>query len=183
MWAKSLQLCPTLCNPMDWSLPGSSVHGILQGKHTGVGCHAFPQVIFPTQGSNPRLLCLLHWQAASLPLCVHAKSLQSCSTLCDPMDYSSPGSLPLVPPNSIWEKSWEEGRSLLCRKQEILRKEFELCIRRLNKAHVLRIFYVANLLTWISETYCVHACSVAQSCPTLWDPWDNIRQHESIIHT
>ena len=27
--AKSLQLCPTLCNPMDCSLPGSSVHGIL----------------------------------------------------------------------------------------------------------------------------------------------------------
>ena len=26
--AKSLQLCPTLCNPMDYSLPGSSVHGI-----------------------------------------------------------------------------------------------------------------------------------------------------------
>ena len=27
---KSLQLCPTLCNPMDHSLPGSSNHGILQ---------------------------------------------------------------------------------------------------------------------------------------------------------
>ena len=23
------QLCPTLCNPMDCSLPGSSVHGII----------------------------------------------------------------------------------------------------------------------------------------------------------
>ena len=30
--AKSLQLCPTLCNPMDCSLSGSSVHGILQAK-------------------------------------------------------------------------------------------------------------------------------------------------------
>ena len=30
--AKSLQLCPTLCNPTDWSLPGSSVHGILQAR-------------------------------------------------------------------------------------------------------------------------------------------------------
>ena len=28
--AKSLQSCPTLCNPMDCSLPGSSVHGIFQ---------------------------------------------------------------------------------------------------------------------------------------------------------
>ena len=30
--AKSLQLCLTLCNPMDHSLPGSSVHGILQAR-------------------------------------------------------------------------------------------------------------------------------------------------------
>ena len=30
--AKSLQLCPTRCNPMNHSLPGSSVHGILQAK-------------------------------------------------------------------------------------------------------------------------------------------------------
>ena len=32
MCAKSLQSCPTLCNPMDCSLPGSSVHGILQAR-------------------------------------------------------------------------------------------------------------------------------------------------------
>ena len=30
--AKSLQSCPTLCNPMDCSPPGSSVHGILQAR-------------------------------------------------------------------------------------------------------------------------------------------------------
>ena len=30
--AKSLQSCLTLCNPMDCSLPGSSVHGILQAR-------------------------------------------------------------------------------------------------------------------------------------------------------
>ena len=29
---KLLQSCPTLCNPMDCSLPGSSVHGILQAR-------------------------------------------------------------------------------------------------------------------------------------------------------
>ena len=46
---------------MDYSLPGSSVHGVLQGKNTGVGCHDFLQGIFLTQGSNSwRLLCLLH---------------------------------------------------------------------------------------------------------------------------
>ena len=30
--AKSLQSCPTLCNPMDCSLPGSSIHGIFQER-------------------------------------------------------------------------------------------------------------------------------------------------------
>ena len=54
--AKSLQSCPTLCDPMDCSLPGFSVHGDSPGKNTGVGCHALLQGIFPTQGSNPGLL-------------------------------------------------------------------------------------------------------------------------------
>ena len=35
-----LQSCLTLCDPMDCSLPGSSVHGDSPGKNTGVGCHA-----------------------------------------------------------------------------------------------------------------------------------------------
>ena len=38
------------------------------GKDIGVGCHFLLQGIFPTQGSNPCLLCLLHWQASSLLL-------------------------------------------------------------------------------------------------------------------
>ena len=37
---------PTLCDPMDCSPPGSSVHGDSPGKNTGVGCHAFLQGIF-----------------------------------------------------------------------------------------------------------------------------------------
>ena len=36
-------------------------------KDTGVGCHALLQGIFPTQGSYPHLLHLLHWQVDSLP--------------------------------------------------------------------------------------------------------------------
>ena len=51
------------------------------------------------QGSNPCLLYLVHWQTDSLPLChlgspllAAAKSLQSCLTLCDPIDGSPPGS-------------------------------------------------------------------------------------------
>ena len=68
MCARSLQSCPTLCDPMDCSLPGSSVHRDSPGKNTGVGCYALLQKIFPTQGSNPCLLCLLHWKVDTLPL-------------------------------------------------------------------------------------------------------------------
>ena len=42
---------------MDCSLPGYSVHGIVQArKNTGVGCHSLGQGIFLTQGLNLRLL-------------------------------------------------------------------------------------------------------------------------------
>ena len=34
-----VQSCPTLSDPMDCSLPGSSVHGIFQARILGVGCH------------------------------------------------------------------------------------------------------------------------------------------------
>ena len=50
--------CPTLCDTMNYSLPGSSVHGDSPGKNTGMGHHALLQGIFPMQGSNPGLpLC------------------------------------------------------------------------------------------------------------------------------
>ena len=73
-------------------------------QETGMGCHLLLQGIFPTQGSNSQLLCLLHWQVGSLPLmppgkphvccaaAAAAKSLHSCPPLCDPMDSSPPGS-------------------------------------------------------------------------------------------
>ena len=50
------QSCLTLCDPVNSSPPGSSVHGDFPGKTTGVGCHALLQGIVPTQGSNPGLL-------------------------------------------------------------------------------------------------------------------------------
>ena len=53
----------TVCSP-----PGSSVHWDSPGKNIGVGCHTLLQGIFLTQGFNPCLFCLLHWQAGSLPL-------------------------------------------------------------------------------------------------------------------
>ena len=54
--AKSLQSCMTLRDPMDCSLPGSSLHGDSPGKNTDVGFHAPLQGIFLTQGLNLHLL-------------------------------------------------------------------------------------------------------------------------------
>ena len=63
------QSYPTLCNPMDCSPTGSSVHGMdSPGKKTGVGCYALLQGIFLTQGSNSHLQHFLHCQVDSLPL-------------------------------------------------------------------------------------------------------------------
>ena len=70
-----------------------------------MGCHALLQGIFPTQGSNPGLphcrKILYHVSHLGRPIipllcfkynaCVHAKLLQSCLTLRDPMDCSPPG--------------------------------------------------------------------------------------------
>ena len=55
MPAQALQLCLTLCDPMDYSPPGSSVHGILQAR-------ILEWIAMPssTQGSNRHLLSLLH---------------------------------------------------------------------------------------------------------------------------
>ena len=69
--AKSLQSCPTLCDPIDGSPLGSSVLWGSPSKNTGVGCHFLLQ-------------------------CMKVKSeseaAQSCPTLSDPMDWSPPGS-------------------------------------------------------------------------------------------
>ena len=69
---KLFQSYPTLCNPMDCSLPGSSVHGILQART--VEWVAMPS---SRESSLPRdqtyLLHLLCWQASSLPLALPGK--------------------------------------------------------------------------------------------------------------
>ena len=63
--AKLLQSCPTLCNPIGGSPPGSPVPGILQAR-------------------------ILEWVAISFSL--ESEVAQSCPTLCDPVDCSLPGS-------------------------------------------------------------------------------------------
>ena len=77
------QSCPTLCNPTDYNLPGSSVHGDSPGKNTGVGIHALLQGIFLTQGSNPclpycrRILYCLSYQGSPWLSLLYHKNLSS----------------------------------------------------------------------------------------------------------
>ena len=62
------QPCPTLCGPVDCSLPDSSVHGIFQERILEWVAISSSRVIFLTQGSKLSLLYLLHCQVDSLPL-------------------------------------------------------------------------------------------------------------------
>ena len=51
----SLQSYPTLCHPVNYNPPGSSVYGDSPGKNAGVGCHFFLQGIFLTHRSKHRV--------------------------------------------------------------------------------------------------------------------------------
>ena len=62
------KLSPILCDSMDCSPARLLCPWDSPGKKTGMGCRFLVQGIFLTQGSNMYLLCLLHWQANSLPL-------------------------------------------------------------------------------------------------------------------
>ena len=44
--AKSPQSCRTLCDPMDYSLPGSSIHGIFQARVLEWGAIAFSTMFY-----------------------------------------------------------------------------------------------------------------------------------------
>ena len=71
--AKSLQSCPTLCNPIDGSPPGSPVPGILQTRTL-----EWVAISFSDAGK---------WKVK-----IESEVAQSCPTLSDPMNYSLPGS-------------------------------------------------------------------------------------------
>ena len=59
------QSCPSLCDPMDCSPPGSSVHGISQARILEWAAMSFSKRFFLTWGSHPYLLHLLHCLALS----------------------------------------------------------------------------------------------------------------------
>ena len=70
MPTKSLQLCPVLCDPMDCSPTGFSVHGILQARPLEwIAIHL-------SRGSSlPRDRTPVSWQADSLPLAPPGKPI------------------------------------------------------------------------------------------------------------
>ena len=122
MCVKSLQLCPTLCNPMNWSPPGSSAQGILQAKilewaampcsrgssrprdqgHVYFSCSG-RRILYHWHHLGSLLtlarLHILCWievgRMESLP-CFQSEKVkvaQSCPTVCDLMDYTVHGIL------------------------------------------------------------------------------------------
>ena len=68
MHAKLLQSCPTLCDPMDYSPPGSSVYGFLQARILEWVAPPLLQGNFPDPGQTHISLSVLQWQADSLSL-------------------------------------------------------------------------------------------------------------------
>ena len=67
VYVKLLQLCPTLCDPMDYSPPGSSVHGFSRQEYwSGLPC--LPPGDLPNPGIKPAALVAPALQADSLPL-------------------------------------------------------------------------------------------------------------------
>ena len=69
--------CLTLCDPLDGSPPGSTVHGISQVRILEWVAIPFSRGIFLTQGSNLHLFHLLHWLADSLSLVPPGKACDS----------------------------------------------------------------------------------------------------------
>ena len=88
--AKMLQLCPTLCNPMDCSPPGSLFHGIL---HARIQPESWSELSCPPLEDPPN--------PVTEPQCLQSVSsvVQSCLTLCDTVDCIKPG-FPVI--NNSW---------------------------------------------------------------------------------
>ena len=104
--AKALQLCLSLCDPMDCNLLGSSVHEILQARI--LGWVAMPlQGIFltrvkPSSLTSPALAGGFFTTSATWEALSGVRSgVQLCSTLCDPMDCNTQPSLSIANSRSL----------------------------------------------------------------------------------
>ena len=74
MRAKSLQSCLTLCDPMDCSPPGSSVHGVLQARTLEGGAIPFSRGSSRLRDGTRVSYVYLRGQAGSLPLVPHSSA-------------------------------------------------------------------------------------------------------------
>ena len=72
--AQTLQSCLTLCDPVDHTHQAPLSMGFPRQEY-GSGLPFPPPGIFLTQGLNPRLVCLLHWEVGSSPLVPPGKPL------------------------------------------------------------------------------------------------------------
>ena len=84
---KVAQSCPTLSDPIDYSLPGSSIHGIFQARVLEWGAIAFSRIL-----SYIKLILTQCTFINPNSSTVQFSSVaQSCLTLCNPMNCSTPG--------------------------------------------------------------------------------------------
>ena len=90
------QLCPPLCDPMNCSSPGFSVHGFLQARILEWSPFPSPGDL-PDPGMKPRSPTLQTNSLLSEPPSQSVSSVaQTCPTLCDPMNCSTPGLLSIT---------------------------------------------------------------------------------------
>ena len=105
------------CHPMNCSLPGFSVHGILQARIL-----EWVTIFFSAQRANLRLFCLLHWQVSSLPLVPLGKLTLISGSSKDTTQPAPPTSWSSLAPcreekrSSKWKEQlkWKSMSSLLC---------------------------------------------------------------------
>ena len=93
--SEAVQLCPTPSDPMDCSLPGSSVHGIFQARVLEWGAIAFSRASYSTHKLGGRRNLRDEKLRKGSGLCrgfCCCSIAQSCPTLCDPIDGCPPGS-------------------------------------------------------------------------------------------
>ena len=154
--AKSLQSCPTLCDPMDCSLPSRLLcPWDSPSKNTGVGCCAFLQGNLSDPGTEPQLFSLLHWQVDSLPLASPGKPTSSLLLLL------------LSRFSHVW----------LCATPETAAHQAPPSPDSPGKNTGVGCLFLLQCMKVKSES------EVAQSCPTLSDPMDRSPPGSSVHGT
>ena len=166
------QLCLTLSDLMDCSLPGSSVHGISQARILQWVFHFLLQGIFLTQGLNLPLLCLLHWQV-DLPLSNPGNPLYwgesvSCSVVSDSLQSKGCTCQALLSVKFSRQEYWsglpfptQGSNSGLLHCRQVL---YHLSQRYLNKVNLKNLHRSSLVVQWVVRTWCFY-CRGVSSIP------------------